>query len=73
MSAPKTNVETQRRQHIVPLIGMALVVIFGVGLILYWQFEESSAGDSPGNAVTDSPDARPADATNPPETAAQEE
>lgn len=66
MSAPKTNLETQRRRHIVPLIGMALVVIFGVGLILYWQFEEAARGDSPGADVTDGPDARPTDATNPP-------
>jgi hypothetical protein len=49
------------------LIGMALVVIFGVGLIVYWQFEESAQGDSPGTDVTDAPDARPTDATNPPE------
>lgn len=70
MSAPRTNIETQKRQHIAPLIGMALVVIFGVGLIVYWQFEESARGDSPGNMITDGPDARPIDATNPPETPA---
>ena len=70
MSAPKTNLETQRRRHIVPLIGMALVVIFGVGLILFWQFEEAARVDSPGTDVTDSPDARPNDATNPPVTPA---
>lgn len=67
MSAPKTNIDTQKRRHLGPLIGMALVVTFGVGLIVYWQFEESAQGDSPGTDVTDSPDARPTDATNPPE------
>ncbi|WP_333816285.1 hypothetical protein [Tabrizicola sp.] len=67
MSAPKTNLETQKRQHIVPLVGMALVAIFGVGLIVYWQFEEASQGASPG---ADAPDTRPIDATNPPETPA---
>lgn len=66
MSAPKTNIETQKRQHVVPLIGMALVVAFGVMLIVYWQFEEAAQGDSPGADVTDQPQDRPNDATNPP-------
>ena len=65
MSAPKTNIETQKRQHIVPLIGMAVAVAFGVGLILWWQFEEAAQGRSPGSEVTDSPEARPTDATTP--------
>lgn len=69
MSAPKTNIETQKRRHFGPLLGMALVAVFGVGLIVYWQFEEAAQGDSPGNEVTESPDARPNDATNPPEPA----
>lgn len=59
MSAPKTNIETQKRQHVVPLIGMALVVVFGVGLIVYWQFEESSQGAAPGADVTDVPAEKP--------------
>lgn len=66
MSAPKTNIETQKRRHIAPLIGMALAVIFGVGLIVYWQFEEAAQGSSPGSDVTDVPEPRPTDATNPP-------
>lgn len=40
MSAPRTNIETEKRRHAGPLIGMGLAVIFGVGLIVYWQFEE---------------------------------
>jgi hypothetical protein len=47
MSAPRTNLETQKRRHRGPLIGMALVAIFGVGLIVYWQFEEAADGNSP--------------------------
>jgi hypothetical protein len=66
MSAPKTNIETQKRRHVGPLIGMALVVIFAVGIILWWQFEEAAQGDSPGSEFSDSPDTRPIDATNPP-------
>ncbi len=47
MSAPHTNLETQKRRHRGPLIGMALVAIFGVALIVYWQFEEAAEGNSP--------------------------
>lgn len=72
MSAPKTNVETQKRRHIGPLIGMALVVILGVGIILWWQLEEAAQGDSPGSDISDSPDPRPTDATNPPTPPASE-
>ncbi len=43
MSAPQTNLEKQRRRHRGPLIGMALVALFGVGLILYWLFEEAAS------------------------------
>ena len=39
MSAPQTNIKKQRRRHKGPLVGLTLVVIFGVGLILYWIFE----------------------------------
>jgi hypothetical protein len=42
MSAPQTNIEKQRRRHRGPLIGMALVVLFGVLLITWWLFEEAS-------------------------------
>ncbi|WP_054005889.1 hypothetical protein [Cypionkella psychrotolerans] len=47
MSAPNTNIEKQARRHRGPLIGMALVVVFGVALILYWLFEESAKSDPP--------------------------
>ena len=47
MSAPRTNIETQARRHRGPLIGMALVVIFGVTLIVYWLLEEAATADTP--------------------------
>ncbi len=40
MSAPDTNIKKQERRHIVPLIGIALVVIFGIGIIVFWTGEE---------------------------------
>jgi hypothetical protein len=42
MSAPKTNLEKQKRRHWAPLLGMALVALFGVALIVYWQVEEAA-------------------------------
>lgn len=68
MSAPRTNIENQKRRHIGPLIGMALVVIFGAGIILYWQFEEAAQGQGPDAAVptTEAPvDPGPAEAISP--------
>jgi hypothetical protein len=49
MSAPKTNIDKQKRRHWAPLLGMALVALFGVALIVYWQFEEAAQGLSPGD------------------------
>ena len=34
MSAPRTNIETQKRWHRGPLVGMVVVVIFALGLFL---------------------------------------
>lgn len=65
MSAPRTNLETQKRRHLAPLIGMALVVIFGVGLILYWQAEEAAQGNSPDGEEAGQVDPGPNDATDP--------
>ena len=38
MSAPHTDPEQQYKRHKAPIIGMAMVVVFAVGLILYWLF-----------------------------------
>jgi len=46
MSAPKTNLETQKKRHRGPLIGMALAVGFGVALVLYWILDESAPADN---------------------------
>lgn len=45
MSAPQTNIEKQKRRHIVPLIGIGLAALFGVFLILSWGFGEVIEAD----------------------------
>jgi hypothetical protein len=47
MSAPQTNIEKQKKRHKGPLIGMALAVVFGVGLIFFWLMDEAADGQSP--------------------------
>lgn len=65
MSAPQTNIEKQKRWHRGPLIGMALVVIFGVGLIFFWLIKESANGATPGTAEDAQPDDAPLDIAPP--------
>jgi hypothetical protein len=36
MSSPDTNLKKQKRRHRGPLIGMAVVAVFAIGLILFW-------------------------------------
>ncbi|UOA32497.1 hypothetical protein DSM110093_02297 [Sulfitobacter sp. DSM 110093] len=40
MSPPDTNLKKQESRHKWPLIGMAIVVIFGIGIIVFWTGEE---------------------------------
>lgn len=47
MSAPQTNLDKQRKRHWAPLLGMALAVLFGVGVIFYWLGEEVATSDPP--------------------------
>ena len=47
MSAPQTNIEKQKRWHRVPLIGMALVALFGVAMIIFWLMDESANSNPP--------------------------
>ncbi|EDQ03263.1 hypothetical protein DSM14862_04153 (plasmid) [Sulfitobacter indolifex] len=52
MSPPDANLKKQERRHIGPLIGMAVVVIFGIGIIVYWMGEEvATAPEDEGTAV----------------------
>lgn len=68
MSAPRTNLEKQRRRHWGPLLGMALVTLFAVAVIVYWLAEEMAQSDPPspaGTASEPAPSALPADAIEP--------
>ncbi|MGZ9811717.1 hypothetical protein ACXN5S_14740 [Pseudoroseicyclus sp. H15] len=50
MSASETNTEKAAKKHSVPLIGMAVVAIFGVVLIAIFTFIAVSRGESPEGA-----------------------
>ncbi|MGB3244580.1 MAG: hypothetical protein WBB25_08600 [Sulfitobacter sp.] len=80
MSPPDTNLEKQKRRHIGPLIGMALVVIIAVSLIVYWigeevataptteQSDDAGTGLSPAQideGAVDVPDAAPVEEVDP--------
>lgn len=57
MSAPhNVNLDKERRRHRGPLIGMLLVVLFAIGLLIYWLGDEFSMGNAPGTAA-ENPDA----------------
>ncbi len=47
MSAPDTGIETQKRRHRGPLIGMAVAVIVGVSFMTFWLFGEVATADDP--------------------------
>ncbi len=67
MSAPQTDIEKQTRRHRWPLIGMALVVIFGTFLIVFWLFEEAAQTEQPsGDVPTGSADVEQAPRTTSP-------
>ena len=51
MSAPETNIQKQKRRHWAPLVGSALVAVFGVALILWWVLEESAEAPGPDTSV----------------------
>ena len=63
MSAPKTNIEKQKRRHRVPLIGIAAsiaaVIVFA---IVIWSRTSENADDVPQPAVNDPPAAATAPA-----------
>lgn len=56
MSAPHTNLARQRRRHAFALAGIAVVVVFGVLIIVYWLGEEAALSNPPeGTADPETP------------------
>ena len=51
MSAPQTNVETQKRWHRGPIIGMVLVVLFALCLLFWQMMTVAETGKPAGNGV----------------------
>lgn len=69
MSAPKTNIETQKRRHWVPLLGMAAAALFGVLLIFHWIGDEAATSDPqapPGSEISPAAPGAPAERVTPP-------
>ena len=66
MSPPDTNVEKQKSRHKGPLIGMALVAVFGIGLITYWVFELfAESPEATTEAETDTVTVEPTETVDP--------
>ncbi|ODM41187.1 hypothetical protein [Cereibacter johrii] len=47
MSASDNDIEKQKRRHRGPLIGIAVVVIFALGYMVWWFGHEVSEGTAP--------------------------
>lgn len=47
MAAPDTNIKTQKRRHRGLLIGIALGMLLGVTLMLFWFFEDVAKANDP--------------------------
>lgn len=61
MAPHEPDTRKEARRHAGPLIGMALVVLFGVGLILYWIFGVTEGPDEAPNTAIEQPAAPAAD------------
>ncbi|MDQ7262065.1 hypothetical protein NM680_09685 [Paracoccus sp. PS-1] len=48
MSAPRTNLEKQKRRHLVPIIGIIAVVLVVIAAFLWWFDDETSNPEIPG-------------------------
>lgn len=47
MAAPDTNIGIQKRRHRGLLIGIALGLLFGVSLVIYWLLEDAAPANGP--------------------------
>ena len=51
MSAPDTDVKKQQKRHRFPLVGMAWMVIWAIGLLIAMVIYLSWSGNEPGNST----------------------
>ncbi|MBA4491682.1 hypothetical protein [Paracoccus sp. S1E-3] len=51
MSAPQTDPEKQARNHIVPILGMIIVVVLVVLGFLWWVGDETDDPEMPGEVT----------------------
>ncbi|MEP3333536.1 hypothetical protein [Sedimentitalea sp.] len=63
MSPPDTNLKKQEHRHRGPLLGIALAVVFAIGVILYWIADEAVVAPGPetGDEDITPPDIREGD------------
>ncbi|SMH57518.1 hypothetical protein [Maritimibacter sp. HL-12] len=47
MTPPDTNLKKQKRRHRFPLVGMAIIAVFAIGVIIYWILEEVATAPGP--------------------------
>ena len=71
MSAPRTNIEKQLRQHRGPIIGMAVILLVVLLGFVWWLADETDDPQMPGDTpveemTTPATPAPPADATTAP-------
>lgn len=48
MSAPRTDLEKQKRHHLVPIIGIIAVVLIALAGFVWWFDDETSDPEIPG-------------------------
>jgi hypothetical protein len=55
MSAPQTNIETQEKRHIGPLLGMGVAVLFALGAGLWWAMSPEEPDTPIATSTTPAP------------------
>ncbi len=47
MSAPRTDIDKQKRRHLTPLVGVMLAAAFGFCMFLLWMFDVFATAEGP--------------------------
>ena len=73
MSAPHTNIEKQKRRHIVPIVAMIAILIVVIIGFVWWLGDETNDPEMPGQQggpveeMTQTPSAEPTGTAQPAE------